>query len=161
VIIEIPGCQLLLPEVMKGIPVAEQLAIVGTSRKAALAVTVTHSVHGLDVAVTRGKPLDGPLQQELAMLCDQLGLARLSWDGDVIAMRTPPTQPFGRALVAPPPGAFLQATSHGEAGSLSRRKRGICTVARCCRTNLPKWMLSCLTHRGLVQRRRWSSWRKR
>ena len=125
VIIEIPGCQLLLPEVMKGIPVAEQLAIVGTSRKAALAVTVTHSVHGLDVAVTRGKPLDGPLQQELAMLCDQLGLARLSWDGDVIAMRTPPTQPFGRALVAPPPGAFLQATSHGEAALLAAVKEAV------------------------------------
>jgi len=119
VIVEIPACQLLLPEVMKGMPVAERLAIVGTSRKAALAVTVTHSVHGLDVSVTKGKPLDGPLQQELAQLCDQLGLARLTWDGEVIAMRTPPTQPFGRALVAPPPGAFLQATSHGEAALLA------------------------------------------
>lgn len=125
VIVEIPDCQLLLPEVMKGIPVAERLAIVGTSRKAALAVTVTHSVHGLDVSVRNGKLLDGPLQQELAQLCDQLGLARLSWDGEVIAMRTPPTQPFGRAKVTPPPGAFLQATPHGEASLLAAVKEAV------------------------------------
>lgn len=124
-IVEIPECQLLLPEVLGGVPVAERLATVGASRKTALAVTVTHSAHGLDVAVARGKPLDGPLMQELAVLCDQLGLARLTWDDEVIAMRTPPTQPFGRAMVAPPPGAFLQATTHGERALLAAVKEAV------------------------------------
>lgn len=115
VVIEIPGCQLLDPAVMSAIPIAEKLAIVGTSRKAPLAVTVTTSRAGLDISVQNGKPLDGPLRQELAHLCDSLGLARLTWDGDVIAMRTPPVQRFGVAKVTPPPGTFLQATLQGEA----------------------------------------------
>ena len=119
VIVEIPDCQLVSPQVLAGLPVAERLAMIGASRKAALAVTVTQSEDGLDVAVEQGKPLDGPLRQELASLCDQLGLARLSWSGEVIAMRTPPMQSFGVARVAPPPGAFLQATAHGEAALLA------------------------------------------
>lgn len=114
VIVEVPECQLVTPAVLSGRAVAERLAQVGASRKAALAVTVTESVHGLDISVTHGKPLDGPLRQELAHLCDQLGLARLSWEDEVIAMRTPPTQSFGKALVTPPAGSFLQATHHGE-----------------------------------------------
>ena len=125
VIVEIPECQLLLPEVKAGLPVAERLAVAGASRKAALAVTVTHSVHGLDVAVQNGKPLDAPLLQELAGLCDRLGLSRLAWDDEVVAIRTPPTQQFGAARVAPPPGAFLQATHHGEAALLAAVKEAV------------------------------------
>jgi 23S rRNA (uracil1939-C5)-methyltransferase len=125
VVIEVPGCQLVQPEVLAALPIAEKLAIVGTSRKAALAVTVTSSKYGLDVAVQNGKPLDGPLQQELAQLCDQLGLARLSWDGEAIAMRNPPHQQFGKAQVTPPSGAFLQATHHGEAALLAAVKEAV------------------------------------
>ncbi|TMM52627.1 class I SAM-dependent RNA methyltransferase [Sulfitobacter sabulilitoris] len=117
-IVEIPDCKLLDPTVMEGLPVAQALAMVGTSRKATLAVTVTLSHDGLDVLVQNGKPLDGPLRQELAHLCASLGLARLTWDDEVIAMRAPPGQSFGAAWVVPPPGAFLQATAHGEAALL-------------------------------------------
>tara|TARA_R110002094_G_scaffold2053_4_gene8628 strand:- start:8599 stop:9819 length:1221 start_codon:yes stop_codon:yes gene_type:complete len=125
VVIEIPDCQLVQPEVLAALPIAEKLAIVGTSRKAALAVTVTSSKYGLDVAAQHGKALDGPLRQELAQLCDQMGLARLSWDSEVIAMRNPPHQQFGKAQVTPPPGAFLQATHHGEAALLAAVKEAV------------------------------------
>lgn len=114
VINEIPDCQLLHPAILAGIPAVEALAVLGTSRKGALAVTITVSGDGLDVSVTGGKPLDGQLQQALAQTTEAHGLARLSWDGDVIAMRVPPAQVFGAAKVVPPPGAFLQATQEGE-----------------------------------------------
>ncbi|MGJ8627223.1 MAG: class I SAM-dependent RNA methyltransferase [Sulfitobacter sp.] len=125
VVIEVPDCRLVQPEVLAALPIAQKLAIVGTSRKAALAVTVTSSKYGLDVSVQHGKALDGPLRQELAQLCDQLGLARLSWDAEVIAMRNPPYQRFGKAQVTPPPGAFLQATHHGEAALLAAVKEAV------------------------------------
>lgn len=125
VLIEIPDCKLLAPEVLEGRAVAEDLAVIGTSRKAALAVTVTASVNGLDVAVAHGKPLDGPLRQELASLCERRGLARLSWGDEVIAMRHAPVQTFGRAAVTPPPGAFLQATQDGEAALLAAVKEAV------------------------------------
>ncbi len=119
VIVEIPDCQLLDPALLKGIPAARALAVAGASRKAALAVTLTLSAAGLDVSVAGGKPLDGPLRQSLAQVAQTQDLARLSWEGEEIAMRTPPAQVFGAARVVPPPGAFLQATPDGEAALLS------------------------------------------
>lgn len=113
-ITEIPDCNLLDPALIKAIPVAEALAVLGGSRKGVLAVTLTLSEVGLDVAVSGGKPLDGPLELALAQATEKYGLARLSWDGEVIAMRQPPVQRFGLAGVIPPPGAFLQATKDGE-----------------------------------------------
>ncbi|MGI9367948.1 MAG: class I SAM-dependent RNA methyltransferase, partial [Ruegeria sp.] len=84
------------------------------SRKGVLAVTLTLSDAGMDVAVKDGKPLDGPLELALAQATEHQGLARLTWNGEVIAMQQPPIQRFGSAEVVPPPGAFLQATKDGE-----------------------------------------------
>ncbi|WP_377191919.1 class I SAM-dependent RNA methyltransferase [Ruegeria meonggei] len=113
-ITEIPDCHLLDPALIAAIPVAEALALLGGSRKSVLAVTLALSEGGLDVAVRGGKPMDGPLVSILAQATEKHGLARLSWDGEVIAMRHAPVQRFGPANVVPPPGAFLQATKDGE-----------------------------------------------
>jgi 23S rRNA (uracil1939-C5)-methyltransferase len=118
-IIEIPDCRLLHPELMAALPLAEDLALDGTSRKAGLAVSVTLSLGGLDVAVRGGKPLDGPLRITLAGLAQKHDVARLAWDDEVIVTRRAPQQEFGHALVTPPPGAFLQATTEGEAALLA------------------------------------------
>ncbi|WP_299700663.1 class I SAM-dependent RNA methyltransferase [uncultured Tateyamaria sp.] len=113
-IISVPDCILVTPALLAGLKLSEDLALVGTSRKAELAVTVTDSLEGLDVAVTGGKPLDGPLRITLAALCEQYRLARLTWDDELIGMRVPPAQRMGKAQVVPPPGSFLQATEHGQ-----------------------------------------------
>ncbi|GAA6147124.1 class I SAM-dependent RNA methyltransferase [Pseudooceanicola nitratireducens] len=117
-IVEIPDCQLLHPDLIAALPVAEALAVAGGSRKGELNVSVTLSDGGLDVAVRDGKPLDRNLEVALAQQAEALDLARLSWDGEVIAMRRAPGQIFGPARVVPPPGAFLQATPQGEAALL-------------------------------------------
>ncbi|WP_276717737.1 class I SAM-dependent RNA methyltransferase [Pseudooceanicola nitratireducens] len=117
-IVEIPDCQLLHPDLIAALPVAEALAVAGGSRKGELNVSVTLSDGGLEVAVRDGKPLDRNLEVALAQQAEALDLARLSWDGEVIAMRRAPGQIFGPARVVPPPGAFLQATPQGEAALL-------------------------------------------
>lgn len=114
VIVEIPDCVLLTPEVLAGRQIAEDIAMVAGSRKGELNVSVTSSLRGLDIFVSGGKPLDGPLQIALAELVQKRQLARLAWDDEVVAMAVPPAQPFGKAEVTPPPGAFLQATKEGE-----------------------------------------------
>ncbi len=119
VITEIPDCHLLTPDLMAALPMAEDLAIIGASRKAPLSVTVTTSEVGLDVLVRNGKPLDGPLRIQLAQAVERHKLARLTWDDEPLGMEQPPTQRFGVARVCPPPGAFLQATPEGEAALVS------------------------------------------
>ncbi|WP_306151227.1 class I SAM-dependent RNA methyltransferase [Roseovarius sp. MMSF_3281] len=114
VIVEIPDCQLLHPDLLAARPVAEALAVAGASRKHSLDVAITLSGNGLDVAVRGGKPLDGPLRMELAQLAEAHDLARLAWEDEVIATRLPPEQDFDGVKVVPPPGAFLQATLDGE-----------------------------------------------
>jgi 23S rRNA (uracil1939-C5)-methyltransferase len=115
VLVAVPQCLLLHPDLIAAFPALEALVLAGGSRKGELALSVTRSLGGPDVSVTGGKPLDAALMLDLARVAEAQGLARLTWDGEVVALRTAPMQRFGRALVAPPPGAFLQATAEGEA----------------------------------------------
>lgn len=119
VIVEIPDCQVMHPDLMPALDVAKELAMIGASRKGELSVTATLSAEGLDIAVTGGKPLDGPFQMQLGQEAQRLGLARLAWDDEIIATLYQPWQKFGAAKVVPPSGAFLQATEHGEAALLN------------------------------------------
>ncbi len=118
-ITRIPDCHLLHPELRATLPALEALVVEGASRTSTLRLNVTLSDGGPDVAVTGGKPLDPGLETTLAALAGQHGLARLTWDGETIALVEPPAQRFGKAQVVPPPGAFLQATRQGEAALLA------------------------------------------
>jgi 23S rRNA (uracil1939-C5)-methyltransferase len=118
-LVAIPHCQLLHPAILATFPALEALVVTGGSRSAELSLTVTHSLGGPDVAVTGGKPLESEMRMALARVAEAFNIARLTWDGEVVALRTMPVQRFGKALVAPPPGAFLQATAEGEAALLS------------------------------------------
>lgn len=117
-LVPVPNCQLLHPDLMASFPALEALVKLGGSRTVEVQLTVTRSLAGADVAVTGGKPLDAPMQMEMARLCEAHKIARLTWNGETVALRAAAVQRFGRALVAPPPGAFLQATAEGEAALL-------------------------------------------
>jgi 23S rRNA (uracil1939-C5)-methyltransferase len=114
-IIPIPLCHLLNPGLMAAIPAVEDIIRTGGSRSGAVQATVTLSLTGPDIAVTGGKPADAALRMDLAALADRHGLARLTWDGETVAQRAAPVVAAGRCRVALSPGAFLQATEHGEA----------------------------------------------
>lgn len=129
-IIPVPNCQLLHPDLMAAMPALEALVIAGGSRTAELDLMVTASLAGPDVVVTGGKPLDTALQLDLARIVEAHGLARLTWGDEVVAQRAPPMQRMGRALVVPPPGAFLQATAEGEAALLDAVRDAVGDAAR-------------------------------
>lgn len=114
----IPQCQLLHPDLIAAFPGLEALVKLGGSRTTEVQLTVTRSLAGADVAVAGGKPLDSTTRMEMARLCELYSFARLTWNGEAIVLRAAPMQRFGRALVAPPPGAFLQATAEGESALL-------------------------------------------
>ncbi|GAA4221702.1 23S rRNA (uracil1939-C5)-methyltransferase [Sagittula marina] len=118
VLIAVPDCKLVRPRLAAALPLAEALAVAGTSRKAELTVQMTDSEAGLDVSVTGGKSIDDDFRVTLAGIAQEYDVARLAWDEEVLTLR-PPFQTFGSAQVVPPPGAFLQATQEGEATLLA------------------------------------------
>ena len=118
-LIEVSDCQLVQSSIVKGFPALEALTILAASRKSEINLTVTDSIGGLDVLVETERDLDGPLRIELAGLAETYDLARLAWNDDVVVTRKSPDQIFGSARVAPPAGAFLQATREGEQALVS------------------------------------------
>ncbi len=113
-LVAVPNCQLLHPDLIATFPALESLVKIGGSRSSEMSLTVTRSLAGPDVVVTGAKTVDAAVQLDLARLAETHGFARLTWNGEMVALRAQPMQRFGRALVAPPPGAFLQATAEGE-----------------------------------------------
>ncbi len=130
VLVDVPQCQLLHPDIIATFPGLAALAKTGGSRTSELALTVTRSIGGPDVSVTGGKPLDSALMLDLARVTEAHGFARLTWDGEMVALRTAPMQRMGRALVSPPPGAFLQATVEGERVLLAAVAKALGPVRR-------------------------------
>ncbi|SHF37308.1 23S rRNA m(5)U-1939 methyltransferase [Litoreibacter ascidiaceicola] len=117
-LIEVPDCKLLDPALIAAFPVLEELTVAAASRKSTVGLVVTLSEAGLDIDIRDAKPLEPQGILEMAALAERHKLARLSWDGEAVATREPPVQSFGKGKVAPPPGAFLQATAHGQAALL-------------------------------------------
>lgn len=117
-LVAVPNCKLLHPDLIASFPALEALVKLGGTRTGEVSFTVTRSLAGPDVMVTNGKPLDAAMQLELARVAEAQNIARLTWNGKTVALRAAPMQRFGRALVAPPPGAFLQATAEGETALL-------------------------------------------
>lgn len=124
-LVAVSGCKLLDPALIAAFPALDALIRIGGSRSAELALTVTKSPAGPDVAVTGGKPLDGALRLDLARACEAGGIARLTWEGETVALAANPVQRFGAAQVTPPPGAFLQATPQGEAALVDAVRQAV------------------------------------
>jgi 23S rRNA (uracil1939-C5)-methyltransferase len=123
VLVDISNCQLLHPDLLAALPKLPPLVQLGATRVAEISVQVTQTLSGLDVAVQGGKELDADAQMQLARICESAGFARLTWNGEVVAMRHAPMLRFGPALVIPPPAAFLQATADGETALLAAVQR--------------------------------------
>lgn len=124
-IIPIEGCQLLHPALMSGLAGLEALVRLGVARGHEASLLITQSSSGLDVVLRGGKEADAALRMALAEVVETYGFARLTWDSEVIALRAMPLRLMGNAQIAPPPGAFLQATDHGEAALLAAVRRAI------------------------------------
>ncbi len=124
-ILPVPHCQLLDPALLATFPALEAIVRLGGTRASEMQLTVTRYPSGADVVVTGGKPADSALRMDLARIAETHSLSRLTWDAETVALRAQPMVTFGPARVTPPPGAFLQATDHGEATLLAAVTRAI------------------------------------
>ncbi|HRE42424.1 MAG TPA: hypothetical protein PKY87_00460 [Terricaulis sp.] len=114
----IEHCPVLTPALEKLAPDLAQLAKLVLPQRGDITLSCIETDAGVDVAVKGAGRADVLVRErfsELVALAEQLNLARLSIDGEPVVTRAKPVLRMGRALVSPPPGAFLQATALGEA----------------------------------------------
>ena len=113
-LVAIDRCPVLAPSLAGAIEAAWAIAEALEPERKPLDIQVTGSDAGLDIDVRGSGPLTAPRAASLARIAEAHRLARLTRHGELIAQRAEPTVRMGRAQVALPPGAFLQATSAAE-----------------------------------------------
>ncbi|MEJ0075671.1 MAG: methyltransferase [Alphaproteobacteria bacterium] len=112
-IVAIDRCPVLAPSLDGALRAAWAIAeAIGPGKPLDIQITATDA--GLDVDVRGSGPLGARHTAALARLAQSHGLARLTRHGELIVQHAAPTVRMGKATVALPPGAFLQATAEGE-----------------------------------------------
>ena len=125
-IVPITDCAVITPGLLALLPKLERIAAITAPPKDALTISVTETITGFDVAlngVAKSFPADARIRAIQA--AGEIGLARLSINGDVAMERALPALRAGAAHLTPPPGGFLQACEASEAAMLALVKEAI------------------------------------
>ena len=114
VLVDLTECPILVPELARLMPgLRRHLSkVLRPNETAELLATATDS--GIDLALNLKRKREVDLLTALSAIASALGLARLSWNGEDVAIAETPSLLVGRFTVALPPGAFLQPTKEGE-----------------------------------------------
>ena len=113
----ITQCPVLAPQLEATVLKLAPLAELALPQRGEITMQCLLTDSGVDVSIKgagRVDLLDRAQLEKLIAEANALNLARLSFDGDPIIERAKPTLRMGRAVVSPPPGAFLQPTALGE-----------------------------------------------
>ena len=112
--VAIERCPVLAPALARAFAIAARIAAELATNEKPLDLHFTATEGGLDVDVRGSGPLDAAVRSSLARIAAKERLARLTRHGGIVAQLAEPVLSIGRARVALPPGAFLQATEAGE-----------------------------------------------
>jgi 23S rRNA (uracil1939-C5)-methyltransferase len=113
-LVDIFECPVLVPA-LAGLlaPLKRNLAsLLGAHETAELHATATQS--GVDLSLKSKRERKPDMLMSLSAFASALKLARLSWNGEPVAIAQAPVQRVGRFTVELPPEAFLQPTAEGE-----------------------------------------------
>ena len=119
-VVEIQACPLLAASMDGALPAARALARALAASGKPLDILVTATASGLDVDLKGHGPLSDAQRQGLVRVALQHDLARVSIHGEIVVSLRTPMLAMGKAMVAPPPGVFLQATEAGEESLAAR-----------------------------------------
>jgi 23S rRNA (uracil1939-C5)-methyltransferase len=114
-IVAIDRCPVLAPELEGALDLVSELAKILAPRQKPLDVWVTATRTGFDIEIRGSGVLPPAVMANLAEICEEHRLARLTRHGELIVRRAQPVVLMGRANVPLPPAAFLQPTAAGEA----------------------------------------------
>jgi 23S rRNA (uracil1939-C5)-methyltransferase len=114
-LVDIGECPVLDPAIVGVFAALREMALLCDPPGTGGRLLVTRCDNGLDVAFETGRSDVAPgTRAGLARLARAARLARLTVDGDVIAMFETPRLTFGGVAVEPPPGVFVQAVPAAE-----------------------------------------------
>lgn len=125
-IVPITDCAVITPGLMALLPKLERIALIAAPHKDGLTISATETSTGFDLALTgvaRDFSADGRLRAGRA--AGEIGLARLSINGEIVMEHATPSLPAGAAHIMPPPGGFLQACAASEAAMLALVREAI------------------------------------
>jgi 23S rRNA (uracil1939-C5)-methyltransferase len=114
-VVPIDRCPVLAPGLAGALDAAWAIAEALKPTAKPLDIQATATDAGLDIDVRGSGPLPPARLAELGRIAETHGLARVTRHRELVVQRAAPTIRLGRATVALPPGAFLQATAAGEA----------------------------------------------
>ncbi len=110
----IDDCLLLSPTLVALFGPLRRMLRPVLTRRGEAGVHLLETANGVDVMIEGGRPASLELLDRMAQAAAAMDLARLSWNGEIIAERRRPELVLGEARVTPPPGAFMQAVATAE-----------------------------------------------
>jgi len=113
-IVGIIECPIALPEIQRALDDLRRVAALLCNTGDAFHLMVTQTASGLDIAAVGAGKLPKDQREKLTDFMMAGNFARVSTDGEIIVEPKRPLVQFGTAVVAPPPGAFLQAVAKAE-----------------------------------------------
>lgn len=119
-LVEVTECPVAHPDLVKAFPALRKLAAGFLDHpKSAPTLHVTMTLSGLDIDVTgverrKGGGLSADRRMQIAETAAEFDFARVTLAGEILYQARQPVVRFGRAVVALPPGSFLQAVEAAE-----------------------------------------------
>ena len=114
VLTSIDDCLVLTASIRELLPTLNLLTREYGSRRAELKFAVTETPNGLDVDISGMEAPEGTALVRAIEIGSGAGLARLCWNGGVVAQYAKSVVTVGGVEVPLPPGGFLQATREAE-----------------------------------------------
>jgi 23S rRNA (uracil1939-C5)-methyltransferase len=114
---DVTHCPVLTPGLNTALPRLRTLAEAMVPKGETLDLAVTETPTGIDVDITnagRIERFERKGLERLGQLAEVAGIGRLTLHGQTAVTRSTPRVKMGRAIIAIPAGAFLQATNAGE-----------------------------------------------
>ncbi|MEZ5853914.1 MAG: class I SAM-dependent RNA methyltransferase [Hyphomicrobiaceae bacterium] len=116
-LVDLSACAVLRPRLVAALPFLREIVGQVGRRDETCRVTVLETDHGLDVCVdTEGGKRSRPAASTaaLARIAGDGNVLRLTVDGEPVLLRATPRITISGVQLAPPPGAFVQATREAE-----------------------------------------------
>ncbi len=114
-IVDVDHCPLLVPQLSALLPKLADFLPLFMKKKGEARISLLATETGIDISLDGVKDIaGGPDYLKAVQMAEDLDLARLTANGDILLERRAPLLQMGSAQVTPPPGAFTQADETAE-----------------------------------------------